>query len=359
MNRLDRYIFFRFLGSFFLFLGLVMMIAVVFDISQKVDNFINNNAAISKIIGDYYINFLAFYGTTFSSLIVFLSTIFVTGRMARDSEIVAALTGGVSFPRLIKPFLFGALVLFIGNSILSHFVIPKTNIARIHFEDTYVQDKIVKRPINIHRQILPDHYIYIETWSPERQGGYHFSYERFENDRMIEKLMADFVRYDTAKRQWQVDNWTLRTWLKSGKMTLERGRRIDTSFAFDPTTISPDLRSTSTMTSPELLKYLKRERISGSEAITSHEMEWHKRIAYPFSVFILVFIAVVLSSEKRRGGIGGQIAIGLLIAVIYIFFMQLGGVLVSIPIFNSFMAIWLPNFLFTILGAVLYIRAVK
>ncbi len=359
MNRLDRYIFGRFIGSFFLFLGLVMMIAVVFDISQKVDNFINKGADLSAIINDYYLNFVAFYGTTFSALIVFLSTIFVTGRMARDTEIVAALTGGVSFPRLIRPFLLGALVLFIGNSFLSHFVIPKTNIARIHFEDTYVQDKIVKRPINIHRQILPDHYIYIETWSPERLGGYHFTYERFDSIGMAEKLTADFVRYDTATKKWQVDNWTLRSWLPSGQMEIESGRRMDTLFEFKPNTISPDLRSTATMTSPELLKYLKRERISGSEAIIAHEMEWHKRIAYPFSTFILVFIAVVLSSEKRRGGIGGQIALGLLIAVIYIFFMQLGGVLISIPGINAFMAIWLPNFLFTILGSILYLKAAK
>ena len=359
MNRLSRYIFIKFLGSFVLFMGLVMMIAIVFDISQKVDNFINKNVSLHSIIFDYYINFIAFYGTTFSSLIVFLSTIFVTGRMARDGEIVAALTGGVSFPRILKPFLLGALTLFIINSFLTHLIIPKTNITRIHFEDTYIQDKIVKRPINIHRQILPNHYIYIETWSPERLGGYHFSYERFKNQKLSDKLIADFVRYDTVKKQWQVDNWTLRTWLPSGNMKIEQGRRLDTAFAFNPSIISPDIRGTATMTSPMLLKYINQERLSGSEAIISHEMEWHKRTAYPFSIFILVFIATVLASEKKRGGIGSQIALGLLIAVIYIFFMQLGGVLASIPYVSSFWAIWFPNFIFSALGIVLYLRASK
>ena len=359
MNRLDRYIFFKFLGNYALFMSLVMLIAVVFDISQKLDNFINQGASVHAIFADYYINFIAFYGTTFSSLIVFLSTIFFTARMADQTEIIAALTGGISFPRLLRPYFFGALVVFLFSALLSHFIIPQTNIRRIHFEDTYVQDVTPSRPINIHRQVLPGHFVYVETWSPERLGGYHFTYEVFDQDKMREKLQCDFIRFDTARQKWQLDNWVLRKWNEKGHQILTRGRRLDSAFTFGPSTIAPDLRSTATMTSPVLWRFLKQERLSGSEAVTYHEMEWHRRSAYPFSTFILVLIAVALASEKRRGGIGAQIALGLLLAVSYIFVMQLSNIFVSSPSIGPWLAVWLPNVLFAALGGFLYLRAAK
>ena len=359
MNRLERYIFFKFLGNFGLFLGLVMLIAVVFDISQKLDNFISQGATLDAILGDYYVNFIAFYGTTFSGLIVFLSTIFFTARMANQTEIIAALTGGVSFPRLMKPYLYGAAVVFVVTALLSHFIIPSTNIRRIHFEDTYVKDISPSRPINIHRQVLPGHFVYVETWSPERLGGYHFTYEVFDELSMREKLQCDFVRFDTLRQKWQLDNWMLRSWDEQGKQSLSQGRRLDTAFNFGPRTIAPDLRSTATMASPALWAFLKQERLSGSEAVIYHEMEWHRRTAYPFSAFILVFIAVSLASEKRRGGIGSQIAVGLLLAVTYIFVMQLSNIFVSSPSIGPWLAVWLPNLLFALLGGFLYFRAAK
>ena len=359
MSRLDRYIFFKFLGNYGLFLGLVMLIAVVFDISQKLDNFISQGASVSAILGDYYVNFIAFYGTTFTGLIVFLSTIFFTGRMADQTEITAVLTGGVSFQRLLKPYFLGSTVVFVLTATLSHFIIPQTNIRRIHFEDTCVQDVMPSRPINIHRQVLPEHFVYVETWSPERLGGYHFTYERFDQTRMLEKLECDFIRFDTIRQLWQLDNWTRRTWNDQGTQLLSRGRRLDTAFSFGPSTISPDLRSTATMTSPALWTFLQQERLSGSEAVIYHEMEWYRRTAYPFSVYILVLIAVALASEKRRGGIGAQIAMGLLLAVTYIFVMQLSGIFVASPYITPWLAVWMPNLLFAVLGVYLYLRAAK
>jgi len=359
MNRLERYIFFKFLGNFALFMGLVMLIAVVFDVSQKLDNFISQGATVETILGDYYVNFIAYYGTTFSGLIVFLSTIFFTARMADQTEIIAALTGGVSFPRLLKPYLYGAAVVFGTTALLSHFIIPTTTIRRIHFEDTYIKDITPSRPINIHRQVLPGHFVYVETWSPERLGGYHFTYEIFDDLRMREKLQCDFVRFDTVRSVWQLDNWVRRRWDAQGIQALSQGRRLDTAFTFGPSTIAPDLRSTATMASPALWRFLQQERLSGSEAVIYHEMEWHRRTAYPFSAFILVLIAVSLASEKKRGGIGAQIALGLLLAVTYIFVMQLSNIFVSSPVIGPWLAIWLPNILFALLGAVLYLRAAK
>jgi len=360
LSRLDRYILFKFLGTYALFLSLIMLIAIVFDISQKVDNFMSQGADFKHIIGDYYVNFVAEYGTTFTGLIVFLSTIFFTGRMADRTEIAAILTSGVSFRRLLYPYFLGASLLFLGTAYLSHFVIPETTGKRQDFEDRFVKDEIEpSRPINIHRQIAPGHYVFVETWSPERLGGYHFTYEVMSDSKLTEKLTADFMRFDTIRRAWRLENWNHRVINGASEQTLHQGRTLDTNFSFGPEIFSADARQTSRMNSPELLEFLQQERLSGSEAISKHLLVWHRRTAHPFAIFILVLIAVSVATEKRRGGIGAKIAFGLLLVVAYIFVMQVSGTFISSPYISPWLAAWIPNFLFAGLGMYLYLRAAK
>jgi len=362
--RIDRYLLGQFLGTFALFMSLIMAIAVVFDISQKIDNFLNQGISVGFALQHYYPHFMLYYGSTFSALIFFLSTVFTTARMANRSELMAVLAGGMPFRRLMLPAVASAGVVFTVMMLLAHFVVPHSTIARLEFEDRYVQDVAPKRPINIHRQIihrqiLPGHYIYLETWSPERQAGYHFSYEVFDGSRLVSKLRGDYLRFDSIAQTWKLDNWNRRAVKPNGISSVTQGRTLDSNFAFKPALLNPDQRRTETMTSPQLRSFLAQERLSGSEAVVWHEAEWYRRTAYPFSMFILVIMGFSLSSAKRRGGLGAPIALGLLFVVVYIFFMQLGSISMMALNVPPFLAIWLPNLIFGGLTAYLYARAPK
>ena len=357
--RIDRYLLGQFLSTYVLFMALIMAIAVVFDISQKIDNFLSQGITVGYAMQHYYGHFMLYYGSTFSALILFLSTVYATARLANRSELMAILSGGLPFNRLLRPFALGAGIVFLLMMLLSHFVVPRSNIARLEFEDRYVQDVAPKRPINIHRQILPGHYIYLETWSPERQAGYHFSYEVFDGSKLMSKLRGDYLRYDSLSQGWKLDNWNRRVYKANGLSTIELGRTLDSNFAFKPALLNPDQRRTETMTSPELRAFLAQERLSGSEAVVWHDAEWYRRTAYPFSMFILVVMAFSLSSAKRRGGLGAPIALGLICVVVYIFLMQLGSMSMMALNTPPFLAIWLPNIVFAGLTYLFYLRAPK
>ena len=332
--RIDRYLLGQFLSTYALFMALIMAIAVVFDISQKIDNFLSQGITIGYAMQHYYGHFMLYYGSTFSALILFLSTVYATARLANRSELMAILSGGLPFNRLLRPFALGAGIVFLLMMLLSHFVVPRSNIARLEFEDRYVQDVAPKRPINIHRQI-------------------------FDGSKLISKLRGDYLRYDSLSQGWKLDNWNRRVYKANGLSTIEQGRTLDSNFAFKPALLNPDQRRTETMTSPELRAFLAQERLSGSEAVVWHDAEWYRRTAYPFSMFILVVMAFSLSSAKRRGGLGAPIALGLICVVVYIFLMQLGSMSMMALNTPPFLAIWLPNIVFAGLTYLFYLRAPK
>lgn len=346
----DRYIFRKFIGTFTLFFVLLMLIAVVIDISEKLDDFLKNGATTQELIYDYYINFIAYYGNLFSALILFLSTIFFTSKMANNTEIVAILTGGRSFARFTVPYFFGAMVVFLISAAINHFVIPLTNIDRLEFEAKYTAVKDDRRTQQIFRQVEPGHTVYFYSFSPERNAGYQFTYDIFEDNQLVWKLKADYVRYDSVMGSWRLDNWSTRTIHPDGTESLDKGRRKDTIFSFDANDIVPKLSSTAMMTTPELLKFIEKERLRGSETLNNHIIELNTRTAYPFSSFILVLIAVSISSRKRRGGLGINIALGLILVMMYIFFMQISTTLSTHGSLTPTLAVWTPNIVFALLG---------
>ena len=374
MRKLDWYILRKFIGSFFLTMILILAIAIVFDISEKIDDF-QNGATMNEIVFDYYLNFIAFYGNLFSALILFISTIWFTSRLASNTEVVAVLTSGTSFNRFLRPYVVGATLIFLLSLTLNHMVVPHTNIKRIAFEEKYVTG--VSRPINqkVHRQVLPGHYVYFETFSGLRQSGYQFTYEVFEDHQLISKLSADFVRLDTAKNSWRLDNYRLRTLDSLQNETITTGRRLDTALVFTSEQIAPKLSSIATMNSSELSRFIAQEEITGNENIASYQMEMQRRSSYPASSYVFVLLAVSLASQKRRGGLGINVAIGLVLSAIYIFAMQisqtfaqtgllsadsvLGRLLLWIRIQPAEFAIWIPNLLFAIIAIWRYNSAPK
>jgi len=356
---IDRYIVGKFLGTFFLTIALILAIAVVFDISEKIDDFLTKGASPHEIIFDYYVNFVAYFGNLFSSMIVFIATIFFTSRMTANSEIVAILTGGVSFKRLMWPYFLAATLIAALNFTLSHYVIPKTNVKKLEFEIAYINPDENDRFRNIHRQVLPGQIIYFENYNTLRKSGFHFTYEVFENDRMKSKLKADFIRLDTATNTWTLDNYSIRYIDANGHETLKQGRKLDTTFAFDASEIVPRLYTAGMMTTPELNEFIEAERLRGSENVNFYLIEKHQRTSWPIATYVLVLIGVSISSKKTRGGLGLNIALGLLICVSYIFFMQVSTTFATVGSLSPLLAVWVPNLIFTVVGAVLYFLAPK
>ncbi len=350
MKLVDRYIFRKFIGTFVLFFVLLMLIAVVIDISEKLDDFTTNGATLQEIVFDYYVNFIAYYGNLFSALILFLSTIFFTSKMANNTEIVPILTGGRSFARFTLPYFFGASVVFVVSFMINHFVIPMTNVNRLAFESKYTVVRDERKKQTIFRQVQPGHIVYFRSFSPDRNMGYEFSYDVYQDNKLVSKLKADYLRYDSIPNTWKLDGWELRTVNPDGTETIEAGRRMDTIFGFNATDIVPENSITMMMSSPELIEFIDKEKMRGSETLNAHIIELNNRTAYPFSSFILVLIAVSISSKKRRGGLGINIALGLVLVMIYIFFMQVSTTLSTHGAFSPALAVWTPNIVFAVLG---------
>lgn len=338
MNIVDRYILRKFLGTFFFVLMLIMAIAVVVDITEKVEDF-RKGATMNEIIFDYYLNFLVFYGNMFSALILFISTILFTSKMTSNSEIVAILTGGVSYNRMLRPYLVGSIIIFVMSLFLNHYIIPITNVKRLKFENTYVGHNVETNAKNIHRQIKPGHYVYFETYNPSRISGYNFSYEVFNEDLSLQqKFKANFVRFDTATSRWTLDNWSNRFFMDDGSEQLSQGKRIDTVFDFNPGELAVKIQTSATMTTPVLLEFIEAERLRGSENLKHYNLEFHRRTSWPFATFVLILIAVSLSTKKTRGGLGLNIALGFAVCLVYIFMMQISTTFATVGNMSPFIA---------------------
>jgi lipopolysaccharide export system permease protein len=355
---LDKYIIGKFLGTFFLTLALLLSIAVVIDLSENIDEFLAKGAPLKEIAIDHYLNFMAFYGTLFSSMVVFLATIFFTSRMANQTETVAILTGGVSFTRFLVPYFISAGIIAMLSLLFSHLIIPKTNVKRLAFEYRYIYDKTKDLYQNIHRQVRPGTFIFLENYSTVRKTGYHFTLEQFEGEKLVYKLSSDFIKLDTSSGRWILDNYKERI-LPDSTEIIRYGRRLDTIMPFKEEELTPFLFTAEMMTTPELLTFIEGERLRGSENMNFYLLEKHKRSTWPIANFILVMIGATLSSRKKRGGLGINLALGLVICVVYIFFMQVTVTFATVGDIPPALAMWLPNIIFTGLAIYLYRIAPK
>lgn len=356
---LDIYIIKKFLGTFFFALILIIVVAVVFDFSEKVDDFLEKKAPANAIIFDYYFNFIPHFAVLFSSLFTFISVIFFTSKMAYDTEIIAILASGMSFRRLLVPYIISAVIISGFSFALSNYVIPGANRTRLEFEELYIRNNPYnydKR--NVHKQISPGIYIFMESFSNSSDMGYKFSMEKFENGKLSSKLMADYIRWDTTKRKWNLQNYYIRD-LKGLDETITQGQSTDTTINLDPGEFKRRDDFVETMNLGDLNYYIKTLRSQGSDNINSFIIEKQKRMAYPISTFILTMIGVTLSSQKVRGGIGMQLGVGLGLSFGYILFMQFSSQFAISGTLSPFLAAWVPNFIFIIISVVLYRLAPK
>ena len=358
MYKIDYYIIKKFLGTFFFTLALILLIVVIFDVSEKIDDFLEHSVSIKSIIVDYYFNFIPFFGNLFSPLFIFISVIFFTSKMANDSEIIAILNSGMSFRRLLMPFIISATILCFVSFLLGNFIIPPSNSERINFENKYLTNKRYSKEKNIHMQILPGQYIYMESFNSKRETGYKFTIENFKNGELKSKLKADYVQFDSISQKWQLNKYEVREFLDNNQI-IYQGRKLDTLLNLHPKEFTKRRSLVETMNMFELNKYILEEELKGSEQLVFHKIEKHKRNAFPFASIILTLIAVAISCRKIKGGIGIHLGIGILIAFTYILFMQVSTTFSTNSNLNPALAVWIPNLCYSILASILLYKVPK
>ncbi len=359
LKKLDIYIIRKFLGTFFLSIVLIISIAVVFDITEKIDDFMENNAPLKAIIFDYYVNFIPYYANLFSPVFVFISVIFVTSKLADNSEIIAMFSSGISFHRLMRPYMISAGVIAFLTFFLSSHVIPPANKERIDFQEVYVKKKKKDQAIKIRLWVTDTEVLSIDYYDKREQKGRRASIDEFDYYRKT--LKSRIVAHDI---EWMgEDNWRLLDYTKrefDGLYEhLSKGDSMDLKLNLIPEDFFVFAGMQEQMTTPELTEYIDRQRTRGVGNIKDFEIEHAKRFAFPFAAFILTIIGVSLSSKKIKGGMGINLGIGIGLSLIYILFFSISSTFAINGNFSPTMAVWLPNIIFGLIAVFLYIRAPK
>ena len=354
MKKIDWYIIKKFLSTFFFTISLILLIVIIFDVSEKIDDFLRNDVALKEIIFKYYLNFIPYFTNLFSPLFIFISVMYFTSKMANNSEIIAILNSGMSFSRLLRPFIISAVILSMMSFVLGNFIIPHTNKGKIDFENKYIRKKQQKRVKNIHMQIKKDQYIYLESYNKSKDIGYKFTLENFKDNTLKSKLSANYIQFDTINNKWKIKDYFIRIYNDKNENII-KGKQLDTLLNLKPTDFSKNTSLVETMGMKELNQFIKKEEIKGTAQITFHKIEKHKRIANPFSSIILTIIAVAIGSRKIRGGSGIPLSIGVIISFSYILFMQVSTTFATNGNLLPAIAVWIPNIIFSLI-AIIFIK---
>ncbi|MDY0102156.1 MAG: LptF/LptG family permease [Lentimicrobium sp.] len=349
MKKLDLYIIRKFLGTFFYAIALLAVVIIIFDISEKIDDFLEKKPPVSAIIFQYYANFIPYFINLFSALFTFIAVIFFTSKMAANTEIVAILNSGVSFKRMLRPYLLASLFLALISFGLTNFVIPETSKNMQNFQKEYLKSQKSNNETNIHMQISPGVFAYVESFDVKNKKGFRFSLEKFGDSSMTEKLTSDYLRWDSVSGMWALDNWVKRKINEKGEI-ITRGAKMDTLLNLNPGDFAIDVDDAMYMNYRELRDFIEMEKLRGSSNLMKFQIEKHKRIAFPFATIVLTLIGVSLSSRKVRGGIGFNLGVGITICFAFILFMQVTTVFATFGNLPPVIAVWIPNFLFGILA---------
>ena len=358
-KRLDAYIVSKFISTFFVALLLIIGIVIIFDISEKIDDFVEKEAPLGAIIFDYYINFIPYFMNMFSPLFVFITVIFFTSKMAADSEIVAILSCGISFHRMMVPYMFSATLIAILSLCLNLFIIPEANKTRLDFENQYIKERTKSVGRNVHYQIAPGEFVFAESFSSWNNTAYRFTLEEIRDHRLVSKLSAETAVYDTTKGVWKLKKYFIREYNEDLTDNIRSGKQIDTVLALSPKDFYLNEKTVETLTYSELNELIDTQRMRGDGNVKFALIEKNTRFALPFSAFILTIMGVALSSKKRRGGIGWNIGIGIALAFTYILFLRFSQMFVYTDTLPPSIALWLPNVVFAVIAGFLYRIAPK
>ena len=359
LKLLDWYIIKKFLGTYVFAIALIISIAVVFDFNEKQDKFMSHDAPWSAIIFDYYLNFIPYFANLFSPLFVFIAVIFFTSKLAENSEIIAMFSTGMSFKRMLRPYMVSAAIIAVVTFGLGAYVIPKGSVTRINFEDKYYKQRKMNTARNIQLEVDSGVIAYIERFENYSNTGYRFSLDKFEGKQLVSHLTARSITYDTAAvHRWIIRDYMIRE-MKGMKETITKGTRADTTLFMEPADFLIMKNQQEMLTSPQLKEYIDRQKQRGFANIKEFEIEYHKRIATSFASFILTLIGVSLSSRKTKGGMGLHLGIGLALSFSYILFQTIASTFAVNGNMPPAIAVWIPNVLYTFIAFYLYQKAPK
>lgn len=359
LGRLDWYIISKFIGTYIYSIVLIISIALVFDFNENLSKFTKYHAPWHAIIFDYYANFIPYYSNLFSPLFVFIAVIFFTSKLAGNSEIIAMLASGMSFNRLMRPYMFSCVLIAGVTFYLNSFVIPHGTVIRQNFESLYRNSKKNTSADNVQLQVGKGTVAYIQHYDDRYKRGYGFSLDHFEGKKLVSHMTAMEVQYDTiadAKYHWKATNWKIRK-LVGMREQIVSGAVKDTVILMEPTDLVYSKGQQETFTSPELLDYISKQTSRGSGNVVQYEVEFHKRIAMSFSSFILTIIGLSLSARKRKGGMGLYLGIGLALSFGYIMLQTVSSTFAINADTPPILAAWIPNIVFAFIAYFCYKQA--
>ena len=358
-KKIDAYIVSKFITTFFVALILIIGIVIIFDISEKIDNFVAKEAPLKAVIFDYYLNFIPYFMNMFSPLFVFITVIFFTSKMAADSEIIAILSCGISFHRMMVPYIFSATLIALLSLCLNLFIIPDANKTRLDFENQYVKTRYKSVGRNVHYQISPGEFVFAESFSSWNNTAYRFTLEKIVDNKMVSKISAESAVYDEEKNVWTLKKYFIRDYNNDLTDRIRSGKQLDTTLALSSKDFYLTEKTVETLNYHELNNLIDTQRMRGDANVKFALIEKNTRFALPFSAFILTIMGVALSSKKRRGGIGWNIGIGIALAFTYILFLRFSQMFVHTDTLPPVIALWLPNVVFAIIAGFLYKIAPK
>lgn len=365
INRIDRYLIKKFIGTYFFSILLIIAIVIVFDFNEKIDKLTvaNKEFGISwgRIFTDYYLNTIPYFANLFSSLFVFISVIFFTSKLADRSEIIAMRSNGMSFKRILRPYIISAVLIGLLNLLLGAYIIPHSNKIRTDFENQYIKKRQITMVDNVQLQVDTGVIAFFSSFNIQTKSGSGFSLDKFRNKKLVSHLTALRVQYDTIadqRYQWRIYNYNIRQ-LRGMHEQITSGLELDTIIAVEPQDLLYTRNQQETMTTPEISEYIDKQRLRGSANVSTFEVEYHQRFASAFAALILTVIGVSLSSEKRKGGMGLSLGLGLALSFGYILFQTISASFATNGGWPPMLAVWIPNIIFSIVAFILYRRTPK
>ena len=362
INRIDRYLIKKFIGTYFFSIVLIIAIVIVFDFNEKIDKLTTANKEFGiswgRIFVDYYLNTIPYFANLFSSLFVFISVIFFTSKLADRSEIIAMRSNGMSFKRILRPYIISAVLIGLLNLVLGAYVIPHSNKIRTDFENQYIKKRQITIVDNVQLQVDTGVIAFFSSFNINTKSGSGFSLDKFRNKKLVSHLTALRVQYDTIadrRYQWHIYNYSIRE-LHGMHEKISSGVELDTIIVVEPRDLLYTRNQQETMTTPEISEYIDKQRMRGSANVSTFEVEYHKRFASAFAAFILTIIGVTLSCEKRKGGMGLSLGLGLALSFGYILFQTISASFATNGGWPPMLAVWIPNIIFSVVAFVLYRR---
>ncbi|WP_369800287.1 LptF/LptG family permease [Xylanibacter muris] len=359
IKKIDRYIIRKFIGTYIFSIVLIISISIVFDVNDNLAKFSTYHAPLRAIVFDYYANFIPYFANLFSPLFVFIAVIFFTSKLAGDSEIIAMLSTGMSFKRLLRPYMISAAMISILNFYLGAYIIPKGTVIKQNFESLYKNKQKNSSASNVQMQVGKGIIAYIAQYDDVRKTGYGFSLDKFENKKLVSHMSANTIQYDTisdSRYHWKARNYKIRE-LKGMREHITSGHEIDTVIMMEPMDLVFSKGQQETFTSPELKRYIGKQKDRGSTNVVQYEVEYHKRIASCFASFILTIIGASLSARKRKGGMGLYLGIGLALSFAYILLQTVCATFAINANTPPMLAAWIPNILYVFIAYYCYRHA--